>query len=462
MAVDVASADLASVDLTDLDLWADGPPYALFARMRSEAPVLWNPSADGVGFWSLTRASDIRQVNQDPETFSSARDGIFLRPDALAPLEFARNFPIYKDPPEHDLYRSIVARAFSPRAMELLDQDVRRIVIGALEKIRARGDTGKCDLVRDLAVPVPVTVIGRMMGSVDADIDKLLTWTQTIQDGMTYARDATATFMQMAEYYMGLVNSSHILGVTNLVRSIRLAEIDGRKLNDEEIAVYLGMLLYAGNQPTRDAISAGLEVLIQHPDQMELLRQHPDLLKPLRSGAPPSPLVEILRWTSPACYFARTATKNTTIGGVRIKTGDRVAMWYASANRDPEVIPDPDTFDITRDANSVTHFSFGGGGPHHCQGDFLAHKTIYLTMHEAIKQLGDLEMVGPVTRVSSTFASSLTSLPVRFKPATDPRPVAAQLRPGASPLPRPSGPAPHATRARHQPSPDRAGWWARA
>src|SRR5207249_982706 len=126
-------------------------------------------------------------------------------------------------------------------------------------------------------------------------------------------RDATSTLMQMADYYLGLVNSSRIPGVENLVRSIRLAEIDGRKLSDEEIALYLGMLLYAGNQPTRDAISAGLLVLIQHPDQMELLRQHPDLLKPLRSGAAPVPLVEILRWTSPGCYFARTATKDTTI-----------------------------------------------------------------------------------------------------------------------------------------------------
>jgi cytochrome P450 len=460
MTIDIASTDLASVDLTDLDLWTDGPPYALFARMRSEAPVRWNPSANGVGFWSLTRALDIRQVNQDPDTFSSARGGIFLSPDALAPIEFARNFPIYKDPPEHDLYRSIVAQAFSLRAMALLDQEVLEIVTGALDKIRARGDTGQCDLVRDLAVPVPVTVIGRMMGSGDEDIDKLLTWTQAIQDGMTYARDTTATFMQMAEYYMGLVNSSRIAGVENLVRSIRLAEVDGRKLSDEEIALYLGMLLYAGNQPTRDAISAGLQVLIQHPDQMELLRQHPNLLKPLRSGAPPSPLVEILRWTSPACYFARTATENTIIGGVRIKAGDRVVMWYASANRDPEVIPDPDTFDVTRDAKSLTHFSFGVGGPHHCQGDFLAHKMIYLTVHEAIKLLGDLEVVGPVTRVSSTFANSLTSLPVRFKPATDPRPVAAQLRPYSSPLPQPSEPPPHATRV-HQPSLDRSGWWGR-
>jgi len=161
--------------------------------------------------------------------------------------------------------------------MQLLDQDVRQIVTGALAKIRARGETGECDLVRDLAVPVPVTVIGRMMGSVDEDIDKLLTWTQELQEGMTYARDTTATLMQMAEYYMSLVSSSRIPGVENLVRSIRLTEIDGRKLNDEEIALYLGMLLYAGNQPTRDAISSGLLALIRHPNLLKPL--------PIRRGA---------------------------------------------------------------------------------------------------------------------------------------------------------------------------------
>lgn len=377
----------------------------------------WNPSADGVGFWSLTRAADIRRVSEEPQTFSAGRGGIFLRPDALAPLEFARNFPIFKDPPEHDLYRAIVAQSFSPHSMTLIDQEIRDIVVAVLNTILARGDTGECDLVRDLAVPIPVIIIGRMMGSPDEEMHTLLGWTQEIQEGMTHSRDVMKTFMQMAEYFMGLVNNSRIRGVENLAKSIRLAEIDGRKLTDEEIAFYLGMLLYAGNEPTRNAISAGLQALIQHPDQMESLRQQPALLKPLRSGGTPGALLEILRWTTPVCYFARTATQDTTIGGVRITADDRVVMWYPAANRDPEIISDPDTFDITRTPKWLSHYSFGGGGPHYCPGDFLANKTVYRAIEETITRLGDLKLAGPATRVNSAFANTLTSLPVTFKVA---------------------------------------------
>jgi cytochrome P450 len=409
--------------------------------MRAEVPVRWNPSADGVGFWSLTRAADIREVSQDSVMFSSGRGGIFLRPDALAPLEFARNFPIFKDPPEHDLYRAIVAQAFSPRGMTLLGQEVQQIVTAVLKEVLAEGATGACDAVADIAVPIPVMVIGRMMGAADEDMNALLAWTREIQDGMTYSRDVTPTFRQMAEYFMGLVGKSRIAGVQNLAREIRLAEIDGRKLTDEEIAVYLGMLLYAGNRPTRDAISGGLAALIAHPEQTELLRQRPALLRPLRSGGAPGGLVEILRWTSPVCYFARTATADTTLGGVPIKAGDRVVMWYPAANRDPEIIPDPDTFDITREASSFSHCVFGGGGAHYCPGDFLANKTVHLAISETLQRLGDLRVSGPVTRVTSAFANGLESLPIRFEPASAQQPEPAQPGPAPTPAPEPT-PAP--------------------
>ena len=424
------TSDLALVDLTDLELWADGPPYELFARMRAECPIRWNPSADGVGFWSLTQAELVRQVSEDPQSFSSHRGGIFLRPDALAPLEFARNFPIFKDPPEHDTYRTIVAQAFSPRAMKLLDQEVREVVTHTLDTVLQDGDSGECDLVADVAAPIAVKVIGKLMGSRDEDMDQLQHWTQEIQRGMTYSRDVTPTLQEMAAHFMQLVNNSRTPGVESLTKSIRLAQVDGSSLTDEEIAVYLGMLLYAGNEPTRGAISAGLEVLIQHPEQTELLRQQPSLLKPPRSGGAPAALAEILRWSSPVSYFARTATTDTSVGGQDVKADDRLVMWYPAANRDPDVIADPDEFDVTRDVSSFTHYSFGGGGPHHCQGDFLANKTLCITLQEAIKRLGDMKVVGEVTRVSSTFANSLTSLPISFTPATGARPQVAQPRAG--------------------------------
>jgi cytochrome P450 len=225
-----------------------------------------------------------------------------------------------------------------------------------------------------------------------------------------------------------------------LAKSIGQSEVDGQKLSDVEIATYFGMLLYAGNEPTRSVISAGLLALMKHPDQMELLRTQPALLRPGKSGHPPAALGEILRWASSVGYFARTATQNVSLGGQQIKAGDRVVMWYPAASRDPDMIAEPDVFDVTRSASEVFKLSFGGAGPHHCQGWFLANRMVWLTIQETLKRLGDIELAGAVTRVQSAFANSLTSLPVRFRPAVEPRPEVAQPRsyaPVAPPEPEP-------------------------
>jgi cholest-4-en-3-one 26-monooxygenase len=180
MPTDTAAADLAKVDLTDLELFADGPPHELFGRMRAEAPVRWNPSARGAEFWSLTRSEDITSVSEDPETFSSSRGGIFLRPETLPRLEFLRHFVIFKDPPEHTVYREIVAKAFAPRALILIDDIIKDIVNATLDKVI---DRGECDLVRDVAAPISINVITRLMGAPDDDVAQLLDWSETLEQG---------------------------------------------------------------------------------------------------------------------------------------------------------------------------------------------------------------------------------------------------------------------------------------
>ena len=405
------AGDLSTVDLTDLELWADGPPHTLFARMRAEAPVRWNPSADGVGFWSLTRSAEITAVSEDPATFSSARGGIFLRPDALAPLDYARNFPIFKDPPEHTLYRSIVAKAFLPRALDLLDEVIQDSVALVLDKVAGRG---QCDLVLDVALPIPLLVIGRLLGSPDEDMEQLLTWTDEIERGMTYSQDVTSTFKQMAGHFLGLVSNQLVRGIESLAKAIGEAEVDGKRLTEEEIAVYFGMLLYAGNGPTRAAISSGMLALMQHPEQLERVRGDRRLMRCTKSGLPTAALAEILRWSTPVNYFARTAIKDTTLGGVDIKADDRVVMWYASASRDSDLIAAPDTFDIGRSVRQISHHAFGGGGPHHCHGAFLAIKTLSVALPQIISRLPDIQVAGPVSCVKSTFINSLARLPVSF------------------------------------------------
>ncbi|HZZ51147.1 MAG TPA: cytochrome P450 [Pseudonocardia sp.] len=415
MATDVApSTDLSSVDLTDLEHWTAGPPHALFARMRADTPVRWNPSDDGMGFWSLTRGAEITEVSTDPTRFSSARGGIFLRPDALAPLDFARNFPIFKDPPDHTRYRDVVAKAFLPRTLVLLDEVIQNSVTSVLDKVVARGE---CDLVRDVAVPIPLLVIGRLLGSSDDDVEQLLAWTDDIERGMTYSQDVTPTFKEMAGHFLGLVNNQLVRGVDSLAKSIGEAEVDGKRLTEEEIAVYFGMLLYAGNGPTRAAISSGMHALMEHPEQFDKVRAKPTLLRCTRSGLPTAALSEILRWSTPVNYFARTAATDTSLGGVDIKADDRVVMWYASANRDPDVITDPDRFDIDRPVRDIHHLAFGGGGPHHCHAAFLAVKTLSVVLPQIIMRLPDIHVAGEPSWVKSAFINSLASLPVKFTPS---------------------------------------------
>jgi cytochrome P450 len=233
---------------------------------------------------------------------------------------------------------------------------------------------------------------------------------------MTYSQDVTPTFKQMAGHFLGLVNNQLVRGIDSLAKSLGEAEVDGKRLSEEEIAVYFGMLLYAGNGPTRAAIASGMLALIENPEQLELVRNDSRLLRCTRSGLPTSALAEILRWSTPVNYFARTAAEATTLGGVDIKPDDRIVMWYASASRDPDVNPDPDTFNINRPVREISHYAFGGGGPHHCHGAFLAIKTLSVALPQIIERLPDIQVCGPTSCIQSTFINSLSSLPVRFSP----------------------------------------------
>lgn len=415
MPSDAAAVDLDSVDLSDNNLFADGPPHELFARMRAEAPVHHNRTKDGPDFWSLTRAAEIAEASLDPTTFSTARGGIFLQPDTLLPLELGQSWVIFKDPPEHTKHRAIVAKAFLARTLVILDDVIAEVVRSALDKVAA---TGKCDVVRDIAVPIPLTVMSRMLGSPDEDIPRLLEWNDAIQDGITNNVNGKQTMEQMADHFRKVVDNELIRGMDSLASAVSNAEVDGEHLTDDEIAVYFAVLLFTGTEHTRNAISNGLLTLMEHPDQLKLLRAEPTKLRCKKSGHAPPALDEILRWTSPVNYLARTATKDTTIGDVAIKADDRVVLWYASASRDADVFSGADTFDLNRAPHEPPHFAFGGGGPHHCQGASLANRMLSVALTETIKRLDDLELDGSPSRVPSTFVNAPTSIPVRFSPTS--------------------------------------------
>lgn len=411
--LDATSVNLANVDLTDLDLFTRGVPHELFARMRREAPVHWNNSAKIGGFWSLTRAADIRQVGEDPSTFSSAENGVFLTPDTVAPLHLARSWVLFQDPPEHSKYRQLVAEAFRPRMMILIEDVMKEIIDETLDAVVARGE---CDLASEVALPIALRVVGRMMGAPASDIELLRGWVDALGEGLAHDTDCMDSLKHFASYLSKLVNNQIIRGIDSLANSLSQAEIDGNRLDENGIALYFAALLWAGVNPTRSAISGGIMELLRHPDQLSVVRREQGRLRLSRSGLVPPGITEIIRWTSPVNYLSRTALRDTTVGGQSIRAGDRLVMWFPSANRDDDAFPNASQFNVLREETNLQHLAFSSG-PHACQGSFLANRIISMSLLEILKRMPNLELAGEPQWERSNFVNALSSLPVRFTAA---------------------------------------------
>jgi cytochrome P450 len=394
------------IDLMDAKWFADGPPHELFARMRAEAPVRWNPLTGGDGgFWSVTRHADVSAISRDTETFSSHRGGVFLNPDQVLPLDLNRNVLLYKDPPEHTRYRKILQTAFVPNTVAKLEDDVRARVTRVLDAVIERGE---CDFVDDVAVPVPLGVLADLMSLPDEDIPKLLHWTERIEAAQQSPEPAAATdtFVEMGGYLHEQIARQAAAGGESLVTKLRAAEVDGERLGDDEILTFFGLLVFAGNDTTRNTASTGTLALLDHPEQLAMLREDPALI--------PQAVEEILRYTSVVNYFVRTATADTVVGEQEIAQGDRVVLWYTSASRDEGVYANPQRFDVTRPEQN--HKAFGGGGRHFCLGAGLARLELRVLFEELVRRMPDLALAGEVERLSSSWANGLTAMPVRFTP----------------------------------------------
>ncbi len=394
---------MEGIDILDPGLFTDGPPHELFARMRREAPVRWNRTKDGEGFWSVTRHEDVTAVSKDNATFSSHEKGIFMNPDQVVPLDLARNLLLYMDPPPHTKYRKVMQTAFVPRTVAKMEDEIRARVTRVLDAIVA---DGAADFVEDVAVPVPLGVLAEMMGLPDADMDRLFGWTERIEQAQLDAEGGTAlpVFAEMGGYLNEQIAAQAEAGGDSLVMRLKRGQVDDRPLDDNEILVFFALLVFAGNDTTRNTASSGLLALLRHRDQWDLLCREPERI--------PDAVEEILRWTSVVNYFCRTATEDTELGGQRIAAGDRVMMWYASASRDEDAASDPGRFDITRDG--VDHKAFGGGGRHFCLGAGLARLELRILFEELTRRLPTLELAGEPERLSSAWANSLTRLPVKF------------------------------------------------
>ena len=397
---------LDAIDILDAKWFTEGPPHELFARMRAEAPVRWNPLPDGTGCWSVTRHADVSAISRDTETFSSYRAGIFLHPDQVVPLDLNRNLLLYMDPPQHTKYRKILQTAFVPNTVAALEDHVRARVTKVIDEVIERGS---CDYVDDIAIPIPLGVLTELMGVPDADIPKFAEWTEQIEAAQRAPEPnaAAEVFMEMAGFLHQTIERQIAEGVEDsLVMKLRNAEVEGEKLTDPEILVFFGLLAFAGNDTTRNTSSSGMLALLQNPEALAELVADPSLI--------PAAVEEILRYTTVVQWFNRTATKDTELGGHQISEGDRVVMWYTSASRDEDVFDAPQTFDIHR--VKPEHKAFGGGGRHFCLGAGLARMELRVILEQVLRRMKDLKLAGDVERLPSSWANGLVSMPVTFTP----------------------------------------------
>ncbi|TMM05698.1 MAG: cytochrome P450 [Actinobacteria bacterium] len=400
----VTDIDLQSVNLLDPDLFVDGPPHELFARMRAECPVRWNPTEEGEGFWSVTKAGDIELVSKDVERFSSARESVWPN-ERVAPMpkDVVRATMLGMDPPQHTKYRGIVQKVFTVRTVAVLEDAVRERVTRLIDDVCERGE---CDFVKDIATELPLQTIATMLGVPLEDRARLFEWTLRIERAGTEGTDdGLVAFGEMAQYLVGLVEDRKANPRDDLITALINAELDGEKLNDLELTAFFGILMFAGSDTTRNTSSGALLELLRQADQWEALRAATDL-----RGA----VEEFIRWVSPINYFRRTPTEDVEIRGVEIKEGDAVVLWYASGSRDEELVDDPMRFDVTRE--EVRHQAFGGGGRHFCIGNQLARLQLRVLFEELTRRLPDIELAGEPERTRSSWINGLNSLPVRFTP----------------------------------------------
>ncbi|WP_019877916.1 cytochrome P450 [Sporichthya polymorpha] len=398
--------DLDTIDLSLPAVFADGPPHELFARLRAHAPVHRNHSRNPhVGdFWSITRAADIEMISKHATLFSAHERGIWMRSDAAGGLNLMRNMVIFKDPPDHTRYRKLVQVAFTPRTIAHLEDYVRARVATILDRAAA---TGSMDLVKDLSLPVPLAVITDLLGAPASDVDKLADWTARLDTGVDAPELGICleAMMEMGGYLEELI-LGQIKG-DSLVGLLARAEVDGDRLTEEELMMFFAILVFAGNDTTRNATSAGVLALTEHPDQLQALAADPSRI--------PNAVEEILRWSTPLNYFARTALEDTEIRGVPIAAGDLLLMWYASGSRDEEVLPGADRFDVLRPVEY--HQAFGGGGRHFCLGAGLARLELKVIFEEFTRRVRDPRLSGPVVRHCTTWVNGYDSIPLTFTPA---------------------------------------------
>lgn len=394
------------IDLVSPSSFEGGQPHEQFRWLREHEPVHWHEEPDGAGFWAVTRYRDVTEVGRDPDTFSSHAGGIML-PDADEDaLAAPRRMMLYMDPPEHTRYRKLVSSAFTPRNVARWTERIGALATDIVDRICERG---RCDLAVDLAGEMPSALIAELMGISREDGRRLYVLTERMHaapesvDAGVRLEAAT----EMLGYATQVAESKRRHPQDDLASMLAGARVDSEELSDEEFCWFFLLLINAGGDTTRNLLGGGAQVLFDHPEQRRWLQAD------LRSRIDTA-IEELLRVVSPVVHMRRTATRDTVLGGRQVRAGDKVVMFYGSANRDETVFDDPDRVDLGRAPNP--HVAFGGGGPHYCLGAHFARAESRAMLVEILGRLPDLEPDGRPDWLASNFICGPTHLPVRFTP----------------------------------------------
>ena len=409
-----SDTDLRHINLWDKDRFVEGVPHDWFTELRREAPVFWHegdptfagPQGHAGPFWCVTGYDDVVTVNRDNATFSSAEQLVFMWDPDDENLAQQRLLMLNMDPPMHTRYRRLINKGFTPRMVAELESTMRKRTADIVDRI---ADRGECDFVVDVASELPLQVIADLMGVPQDDRHKLFDWSNQMigaddpEYGITEEITQHAS-MALYAYAADLAEKKRTNPKDDLISVLTQSSVDGEQLSGLELDMFFLLLTVAGNETTRNLISHGMVALLEHPEQLAKVRENRALL--------PGTVEEMLRWASPVMNFRRTAMKDVELGGQQIKAGDKIVIWYISANRDEQAFDDPFTFDVERSPNE--HVAFGGGGPHFCLGANLARMEINVMFDEILNRLDDIEMTAPPARLRSNFINGLKHVPLKF------------------------------------------------
>jgi cytochrome P450 len=405
---------LAALDVFSPDMYAtQGYPHAAWAQLRREAPVFWYARNEVRPFWAITRHEDVVSISRQPELFPSGLNNIDI-PAEPGLAEFALPPTIISmDPPRHGVYRQLLSRRFTPRALRALEADIERIGREIVDELGRDGLDGECDFVERVAMPLPIAVIAWLLGVPREDWALLFDWTNRLagptdpeyrSEGEHAGETRARANAEIFAYFERMLEERRRAPREDLVSLLGAARLEGEPLPREELLSYCMLLVVGGNETTRNATTGGVLAFIENPDQLARVQREPRLLD--------SAVEEILRWTSPIVHMSRTAARDVELRGQKIRAGDLLGLFYPSANRDEDVFDAPFRFDVGRVPNR--HLSFGVG-EHICLGAHVARVELRVAFRHLLARLADAELAGPLERLRSSQVGGIKRLPIRYR-----------------------------------------------